>query len=287
MVPLLLRWRGLTSRNRSNDLTGMTRVSVGSSIVDLWWSFATCPTPQTPIGFSPIKVIAALDSRAFRRAVDLPLPACDTGDPLGLSAFGRRLPGPSSSRRPLRTVMSSLMNNAEFQLQALGDPRLAVHATSAPARMAVVDRRHADPVGQSGRRARVRRGQQHRACQKDFRTGRSASAPGRAARRPPAANGAVRLERLQGFGAAPGMLATCGCSRLDFPDGSHGILVAAGNTAGRIMPLVERLQRLVEGLDDAGRGVYARRPDRRRQRCRVPCSAFTISSRPVLRSRSR
>ena len=25
------------------------------------------------------------------------------------------------------------------------------------------------------------------------------------------ANGAIRLERLQGFGAAPGMLATCGC----------------------------------------------------------------------------
>ena len=62
------------------------------------------------------------------------------------------------------------------------------------------------------------------------------------------ANGAVRLERLQGFGAAPGMLATCGCSRLDLPDGSHGILVAAGNSPGRIMPLTERLQRLVEGL---------------------------------------
>jgi PAS domain S-box-containing protein len=36
---------------------------------------------------------------------------------------------------------------------------------------------------------------------------------------------------LQGFGAAPGMLATCGCSRFDFPDGSHGVLIAAGNIA--------------------------------------------------------
>jgi PAS domain S-box-containing protein len=45
------------------------------------------------------------------------------------------------------------------------------------------------------------------------------------------ANGAVRLERLQGFGAAPGMLATCGCSRFDFPNGSHGVLIAAGNLA--------------------------------------------------------
>jgi PAS domain S-box-containing protein len=45
------------------------------------------------------------------------------------------------------------------------------------------------------------------------------------------ANGAVRLERLQGFGAAPGMLVTSGCSRFDFPNGSHGVLIAAGNLA--------------------------------------------------------
>ena len=36
---------------------------------------------------------------------------------------------------------------------------------------------------------------------------------------------------MQGFGAAPGGLATCGCSRFDFPDGSHGVLIAAGNIA--------------------------------------------------------
>ncbi len=68
------------------------------------------------------------------------------------------------------------------------------------------------------------------------------------------ANGAIRLERLRGFGAAPGGLVTCGCSRLDFPDGSHGILIAAGNTSGRIMPLIERLQWLVEGI---GRPIAA------------------------------
>ncbi|WKA31888.1 PAS domain-containing protein [Bradyrhizobium roseum] len=45
------------------------------------------------------------------------------------------------------------------------------------------------------------------------------------------ADGAIRLERLQGFGAAPGGLATCGCSRIDFADGSHGVLIAAGNIA--------------------------------------------------------
>src|SRR5437899_1639429 len=29
-------------------------------------------------------------------------------------------------------------------------------------------------------------------------------------------NGVVRMERLRGFGAAPGMLATCSCARIDF-----------------------------------------------------------------------
>src|SRR5262249_12810361 len=40
-------------------------------------------------------------------------------------------------------------------------------------------------------------------------------------------NGVVRMERLRGFGAAPGALATCSCSRIDFPDGRHGVLVVA------------------------------------------------------------
>jgi PAS domain S-box-containing protein len=40
-------------------------------------------------------------------------------------------------------------------------------------------------------------------------------------------NGAVRMERLRGFGAAPGMLATCACSRIDFPDGRHGVLIVS------------------------------------------------------------
>ena len=58
-----------------------------------------------------------------------------------------------------------------------------------------------------------------------------------------------RLERLRGFGAALGTLVTCGCARLDFADGSHGVLVAATEPVGRAMPLVERLQRLVDGID--------------------------------------
>ena len=45
--------------------------------------------------------------------------------------------------------------------------------------------------------------------------------------------GATRLERLRGFGAALGTLATCACARLDFPDGGAGILVVAMLDAGR------------------------------------------------------
>ena len=145
-------------------------------------------------------------------------------------------------------ALSVLMNNSEFQLQAFGDPRLAVHATSPlPAWLWSTDGTRtlwANPVG-----ARVFGAANSSALAK------KTFGPAEPHRRQVArldgrlpASGAVRLERLPGFGAAPGMLATCGCSRLDFPDGSHGILIAATRTAGRIMPLVERLQRLVDGL---------------------------------------
>src|SRR5205807_10430492 len=44
-------------------------------------------------------------------------------------------------------------------------------------------------------------------------------------------DGAVRMERLRGFGAAPGMLTTCACSRIEFFDGSHGVLVVGATAA--------------------------------------------------------
>jgi len=62
-------------------------------------------------------------------------------------------------------------------------------------------------------------------------------------------NGAVRLERLRGFGATLGMLVTCACARLEFADGSEGVLIAAAEPVGRTMPLAERLQRLVQDID--------------------------------------
>lgn len=181
--------------------------------------------------------------------MDLPLRACDTPDPLRLPLFGRRFLKPSSGKKPNPFGHIVAMNNAEFQLQVLGDPRLALHATSAlPAWLWSIDGTRvlwANPVG-----ARA------------FGAANGAAlalkifGPADPHRRQVAQlgnrlpqNGAIRLERLRGFGASAGMLATCACSRLDFPDGSHGILVTTGNASGRTMPLVERLQLLVEGIE--------------------------------------
>lgn len=61
--------------------------------------------------------------------------------------------------------------------------------------------------------------------------------------------GALRLERLRGFGAAPGNLMTCACARLTLDSGVIGILVAAAQPAGRVFPLEERLSALIEELD--------------------------------------
>jgi PAS domain S-box-containing protein len=141
------------------------------------------------------------------------------------------------------------MNNAEFQLRGVGDPRLAVHATSAlPAWLWSIDGTRilwANPVG-----ARLfGAANAPELAKKVFGPADShrRQVAQLAGRLPP--SGAIRLERLRGFGAPLGMLVTCGCARLDFADGSHAILVAAAETVGRPMPLIERLQRLVEGLD--------------------------------------
>src|SRR5438046_3209946 len=113
------------------------------------------------------------------------------------------------------------MNNAEFQLRGVGDPRLAVHATSPlPAWLWSIDGTRvlwANPVGA-----------------KLFGAANSAALAGRIfgpadshrrqvarlARQLPT-NGAMRLERLRGFGARLGALMTCACARLDFAGGGH------------------------------------------------------------------
>jgi PAS domain S-box-containing protein len=141
------------------------------------------------------------------------------------------------------------MSRTEFQFQAICDPRLAVHATSAhPVWLWSADGKHvlwANPVG-----ARLfGAANSAELSQKTF-------GPADVHRRQAAQlanrlplSGATRLERLRGFGALPGMLMTCGCARLDFPDGSHGLLINAVEAALRSMPLAERLQLLAEGLE--------------------------------------
>lgn len=141
------------------------------------------------------------------------------------------------------------MSSADFQLRGIDDARLAVHATSSqPTWLWSADGSRilwANPVGAKlfGARNGAALAQ----------TALGPADPHRrqlmqlSGRLPP--NGAVRLERLRGFGAPLGSLATCACSRLEFADGEAGILVVAAAPPGHGMPLVERLQKLVEGID--------------------------------------
>ncbi|MBV8925170.1 MAG: PAS domain S-box protein [Bradyrhizobium sp.] len=150
------------------------------------------------------------------------------------------------------------MTNPEFQLLAMFDPRLAPHATSAqPAWLWSSDGTHILWTNAAGA---VLFGATDAAAlaRKTFGPAdRHRRQVAQLANRLPL-SGTARLERLRGFGARPGMLMTCGCARLDFADGSHGILVQAIETFPRTMPLDERLRRLAEGQEQA---VAAFTPD--------------------------
>ncbi|MDP1585738.1 MAG: PAS domain-containing protein, partial [Bradyrhizobium sp.] len=141
------------------------------------------------------------------------------------------------------------MNNAEFQLRGVGDPRLALHATSAlPVWLWSIDGTRilwANPVGArlfGAANAAVLAGRIFGPADQHRR--QVAQLAGRLS-----PTGAIRLERLRGFGAPLGSLMTCGCARLEFSDGHHGVLIAAAEATGRAMPLIERLRCLVEGID--------------------------------------
>src|ERR1700722_12834179 len=141
------------------------------------------------------------------------------------------------------------MPNTEFKVHGPDDPRLAVHATSSlSAWLWSADGTRvlwANPVGAlvfgAASNARL--------ANKIF----GPADPHRrqvmqlAHRLLP--NGPIRLERLRGFGARLGTLITCACARLEFADGSEGVLIAPVEPAGRLMPLTERLQRLVDDVD--------------------------------------
>ncbi|MHC2624991.1 PAS domain S-box-containing protein [Bradyrhizobium huanghuaihaiense] len=138
------------------------------------------------------------------------------------------------------------MSSSDFQLRGVGDPRLAVHATSQLATwLFAIDGSRvlwANPVG-----ARLF-GAAHATALAEKIFGPADSHRRQVARlaRQLPASGAVRLERLRGFGARLGTLMTCACARLDFADGKNGVLVTALDPTGQAMPLVERLHRLVE-----------------------------------------
>ena len=141
------------------------------------------------------------------------------------------------------------MNISEFQLRGVADPRLALYATSAlPAWLFAIDGSSIVWANPPGARAFGAANAVALAARTFGPADVHRRQVAQLARRLPA-NGAARLERLRGFGAALGMLATCGCARLDFPDGGEAILITSTETSGRTMPLVERLQRLVEGTD--------------------------------------
>ena len=62
-------------------------------------------------------------------------------------------------------------------------------------------------------------------------------------------SGATRLERMRGFGATPGQLATCSCALLTLQDASHAVLIASLANSGKPLPLAERLQFVLDGFD--------------------------------------
>jgi PAS domain S-box-containing protein len=68
--------------------------------------------------------------------------------------------------------------------------------------------------------------------------------------------GAVRLERLRGFGAAPGTLATCACAQLEFADGGTGTLVVAMLSPAEL----QRLARMARPTGDGGAHAAAAPP---------------------------
>ncbi|MGJ4892713.1 PAS domain-containing protein [Bradyrhizobium sp. HKCCYLRH3099] len=138
------------------------------------------------------------------------------------------------------------MTHADLELQALSDPRLAVHAAGAlPAWLWAADGSRVLWANAIGARA-LGAANAPALVAKTFGPADSHRRQiAQLARRLPE-NGTLRLERLRGFGAPLGTLATCGCARLDLADGTRAVLITSTDNAGRNVPFPERLRRLVE-----------------------------------------
>ena len=61
--------------------------------------------------------------------------------------------------------------------------------------------------------------------------------------------GAARLERLRGIGAGVGRTLACTCSRLSLANGTPAILVAVAEPVGPVLPLPERVARLLAACE--------------------------------------
>lgn len=125
------------------------------------------------------------------------------------------------------------MKDADFRALGASDPRLAAYADSAfPAWLWSADGTRilwANPVGLGAFGAREAAELSDRIFgPADPHRRQIAQLAGQLN-----PSGAVRMERLRGFGAAAGMLATCSCSRIDFPDGRHGVLVVSSVRVAR------------------------------------------------------
>ncbi|HEU0095450.1 MAG TPA: hypothetical protein VFQ52_03280, partial [Rhizomicrobium sp.] len=118
------------------------------------------------------------------------------------------------------------MIQINFSAQAISDPRLAIHAVSgAPAWVWSTDGARilwANAAGVKFFGARD-----------DAALAGAAIGPADPHRRQIMqlaprlpASGALRLERLRGFGAPLGSLMTCACSRVTLADGTDGVMVA-------------------------------------------------------------
>ncbi len=140
------------------------------------------------------------------------------------------------------------MSHSDFQLRGVGDPRLAVHATSPlPAWRWSSDGARVEWANPVGARAFGAANAAELALRNFGPADQHRRQVAQLARRL-TIDAAPRLERLRGFGSALGALMTCACQRLEFPDGTQAVLITAMADKGRFMPLSERLQRLVDGV---------------------------------------
>ena len=80
-------------------------------------------------------------------------------------------------------------------------------------------------------------------------------------------SGAARLERMRGFGATPGQLATCSCAQLALEDGTNAILIVSLVGAGKPLPISERLQFHSSRLDQPAVALSPQAIARYKQRC--------------------